>query len=264
MNEYGFAQGIARNASESEYPELWRGLQFHSDPRCGATGTSLVDFANHDTGSLLNGPLWVASARGTAISLDGSNDYISIPFSTAFNFSGPFSFAIWIRYSTTPSNAGIVYKGSLASSQGDWALSISSPSIVFRVNNASGSDVSATAPSTGAWHQIVCTYDGANRMMYIDSKPAATVATTGAINNTGSNGLYLGTYFSSSFVFGGQIGAFSAYSRPLTQANISQLFAGASPLVRKQERAVYHIVSGGAPAIFRNRTGSRARFPLAA
>ena len=67
-------------------------------------GTTAADAsgAGH-TGTLVNGPLWVASQAtyGQAVSFDGSNDAVSIANPATYNFgTADFTIEFWIKRNT--------------------------------------------------------------------------------------------------------------------------------------------------------------------
>ena len=85
--------------------------------------------------------------------------------------------------------------------------------------------VSATAPTTGAWHHIAYVYDGAGgQKLYVDG--VATTAT--ATNDTGSaSRAYLGTSAPpSTNLYSGGLDDLRVYSVALTATQVSALYAG--------------------------------------
>ena len=66
------------------------------DEGTGTTANNSSGQAN--TATLINGVAWVAGQHGNALSLDGVNDYISIPNSTSTNISGnAITLSMWIN-----------------------------------------------------------------------------------------------------------------------------------------------------------------------
>lgn len=74
--------GIARNFSESAYPELWRGLKGLWCPSVGIQGRQLIDFSGYGhTGVFSSGmgmDAWIPSPWGWALKYDGVNDCINL------------------------------------------------------------------------------------------------------------------------------------------------------------------------------------------
>ena len=63
-----YGVGFARNAAQSEYPELWRGLVGLWSPSLGPTGLTLYDWSgNKNRGALTNMDAstdWVVGEKG--------------------------------------------------------------------------------------------------------------------------------------------------------------------------------------------------------
>ncbi len=64
------------------------------------SGTSAADSTgNGNTGTLQNGPTWVAGQSGQAVSFDGTDDYVSLGTGSLLNVasSGAFILSAWVR-----------------------------------------------------------------------------------------------------------------------------------------------------------------------
>ena len=64
-----------------------------------ATGTTAKDLSgNGNNGTLTNGPTWLTDGKfGGAVKFDGSNDYVGVSSSSAFQFAGDFSIGFWAK-----------------------------------------------------------------------------------------------------------------------------------------------------------------------
>ena len=89
-----YSQGFASKASESEAPELWRGLVGAWLPFLGPTGLTLRDqsaFKNHGTLTNMDGSNWVTSVDKWgnsiyALDFDGSNEDVNCGTDNLFVF----------------------------------------------------------------------------------------------------------------------------------------------------------------------------------
>jgi hypothetical protein len=69
------------------------------------SGTVAYDSSpNGNTGTLLNGPSWISGSHGSALSFDGSNDYVNITPSSSLFPSGEITIEAWIKV-VNPSSA---------------------------------------------------------------------------------------------------------------------------------------------------------------
>lgn len=95
-------QMFARSASESRYPQLWRGLV--GSWSLGPTGVTLRDWsgrANHGTLTDMDqGTDWVVSThKGVSswvLDFDGSNDLVNVPNADVLDFTSDYSVALWV------------------------------------------------------------------------------------------------------------------------------------------------------------------------
>lgn len=195
------------------------------------SGSSAADSSGYgNDGTLGNSPTWINTSLpslgftdGAALSLNGSTNYVSLGTSNLPATNAAQSISLW-------ANIGATTNGNLI------ALSNSSSAAVqIKVNGTSfgaygwggGTLVQTTTPSTGTWHHIAYTYDGAgNQTLYIDG--IATTAT--ATNQTGSvTTAYLGTYAPNNEMFNGSLDDVRIYNRVLTAAEVSALARGYQP-----------------------------------
>jgi hypothetical protein len=88
---------------------------------------------------------------------------------------------------------------------------------VYGYNNVTS--VASTPLSSGAWHHVVMTYDGANQKIYIDGVLQTTNPATGVIRTNNSN-LEIGQGFA------GKIDDVKIYNRAISQEEITAAYGG--------------------------------------
>jgi len=71
------------------------------DEGSGDIANDSSGYGNH--GALINGPVWVPGVQGTALDLDGAEDYVEVPDHSSLDIAGPFTIMCWIypRYLPT-------------------------------------------------------------------------------------------------------------------------------------------------------------------
>ena len=135
-----------------------------SYPGSGTTWTDLSGRGN--TGTLVNGVGYSAS-NGGALSFDGSNDYITIPFNSVFNVtSNPFTVIIWNKKNTTSNG----YNGLItADTAGDdtWKIFKDNGETYYK-SRSGNSILSFPNYVVGQWHMYTFTKSGSTLTNYFD------------------------------------------------------------------------------------------------
>ncbi len=197
------------------------------------SGTTASDSSgNGHTGTLLNGAAWNAGGMlDGCVSLDGTNDFVSVPSSTALNVTSAVTFAVqihavtWGGPSGVTANRRILQKGY---NDDQYRLTSEGGSLKFDLRNVAA--LTASLPATGRWVHVAATYDrGAGQMrLYYDGELVASRTASGLIGTTNNN-LCIGTkkltpapsgYNDN---FSGRIDDVRIYNRALTQAEIAAL-----------------------------------------
>lgn len=197
-----------------------------SYPGSGTVMTDLSSFANN--GTLTNGPGYTAS-NGGAIVLDGTNDEIALPQTTAFNFGlGDFAVEIWF-YPTSLTTVG----GPSLVTLGPYFGTVPKGMLFFLQNNTgrpslytnSGYYGTTTAVTVNTWNQVVYTRVSGTVYTYVQTVPGNTFnlstwsITTGSNNSIGSDKQYNGDYLT------GRVSCVRIYNKSLTAAEVAQNFA---------------------------------------
>lgn len=142
-------------------------------------GTVAVDSSgNGHNGTLRGNPVWRPQAGriGGAIELGGHGDFVKIDNESAFDFTGQITIAAWVNIMSVPQEwTGIVTKGDNA-----WRMSTDFARNAFHFGLAQEDYLNGrTDVSPGAWHQVVCTYDGQKMCTYVDGRLDASRPRTG-------------------------------------------------------------------------------------
>lgn len=257
MNEYGFSQGIARNASQSEYPHLWRGLVGLWSPRAGTQGQKLVDYVNRRDGTLTNGPEWQSGRFGWSLNFDGTNDYVATP-GISYGLSGNCTFLAWVNAAALDANVRAAVVSEQAANY--WVFlggSGTAGQVQFALFDGTNNPKAAAAATVGKWIFLAGVRKSGNIILYVDGIQAATTADT-TTSVPAYSAFNIGSQITVARRWSGKIGDVRIYNRALSAAEIMQSYMGASPLVRAVT-TFGKSVSAAATAIFRNRTGSRSR-----
>ncbi len=195
------------------------------------TGTSAADSSgNANTGTLTNGPTWVAGKKGKALSFDGVDDYTATTSSAPLQISAGGSIAFWIKTSGLNNNGQSIFVDNESWPNTGWGILDDGPyasSIKFRTLPGNGTAAfSRSSINDGQWHHIVAVYTGSQNKLYLDSILVDTAASGGFTNNT--SGFVIGNFTGSSG--GGAMDDVRIYNRALSSDEISALYTWTSRL----------------------------------
>ena len=199
------------------------------DEGSGLTAADVT--GNGHTGSLVNGPTWVAGRSGQALSFDGVDDYVQVSHAADLN-PFPLTVTAWIRTTTTV-RAGIVNKY-VASSLSGYNLYTENGQLCawyFRdASNHTWDGTTCTLAVAGAndgnWHHVAFVVDATQARLYLDGTLRTTQVWTGSPGATSTTQpISLARYpgaTPTSFL-PGSLDDVRVYNRALTQAEISAL-----------------------------------------
>ncbi|HTI34124.1 MAG TPA: LamG-like jellyroll fold domain-containing protein, partial [Miltoncostaea sp.] len=191
-------------------------------------GVTTADVSGHGiTGTLTNGPGWVAGRYGRAVQLDGADDFVDLGNPTALQMTGSMTVSAWVRSTAFPSDdAAIVSK---RATQG-WQLDITpdrGPRTIGFKLSASGGDMfryGQTTLQTGTWYHVAGVYDATARTMHVylngqldDGTLAGTVA---AAQVNSSANVDIGRRPSGGFLTTGVIDDVRIYNRALSASEV--------------------------------------------
>jgi len=151
----------------------------------GSGLTTSDSSGNNNTGTLQNGPTWVAGKSGQALSFDGVNDFVSIPNSTSFGIIGDFTISAWVNRTMLGDYGGIVAKKDPPGWDYDLYISQADKATFF-ANGGSVGEISKSSNTTIGlgWHHIAVTRSGTSLTFYIDGVAQETfVLPVGALAN---------------------------------------------------------------------------------
>ncbi len=134
---------------------------------------------------------------GTALNFDGTDDYVSIPNESDYDFTDSLTVEAWIKVNAFDKIwQAVINKGDDA-----WRLQryTSTNNLDFGTNGLSNLDLQgSTNVNDGHWHHIAAVFDGSYKYLYVDGRLDASVAVTGTIStndllvniaeNTGATG----------------------------------------------------------------------------
>ncbi len=203
------------------------------------TGTSATDSSGHSHGgTLLNGTTWTSGVRGTAINLDGQNDYVEVPDCPELKYQGgELTLSAWVYVDGTEADGGwLISKPWNGNGEYNYELHLQANNTVSLSLQSQLLLTSPSALSTGQWHSIVATVDDTNLMtLYVDGQSVASdyhiisdwTPATGDSNKPLAIGtLYpygSGAWSDTSHAFDGRVDELQVYRRALTAKEVTEL-----------------------------------------
>ena len=189
-----------------------------------ATGTTAMDLAgNGRDGTLMNGVGRALGKSGNAISLDGVDDYVSVP---SLGSHSVMTATAWVKVDSLANARNAIFHCG-GWSAGAAALAIANTGeVVFSVSGASAEDQVSlskiTSADFGKWKHVAVIYDTAAKTakFYIDGQPdttrSYTAAPTAILNN-----IRIGAWDGGGRNLRGKIDDFRVYCEALSDAEIA-------------------------------------------
>ena len=194
-----------------------------SYPGSGTTWTDLS--GNGNTGTLVNGVGYNSGNLGSLV-FDGVDDYVSAP---AINLTTAGTISVWFFKTGTGTpdvgNVVDIFSNINTGGTNGWAFALktSTNKIDFYIANNGGfgvEDFSTQTISNNIWYNVVVTYNGSNKIIYINGVQDSTFA-SGVNGNTTTN-WSIGARNTGVRNFQGRIPQASIYNRALSAAEVSQ------------------------------------------
>jgi len=224
-------------SSEKAYNSIDDGLILHL-PFSENTGTTAID--RSQTGlvaTLTNGPTWANGIFGYGVTLDGTNDYISVSSpSNAISLGTATTISMWINISSFSGKT----RQYLIDTRGDGSSGgtsmyflfdyVASGVVSFTVGN-SGVEVTSTnvGMPTGTWHHVSATRNGSTWKIYLNGvevKSGTSNATALSLGNSFRIGTYAGAGAGAEYYLQGTIDEVKLYNRTLSATEIALLYYG--------------------------------------
>ncbi len=186
-----------------------------------ASGT-LYDSENDNDGTAYGATQNVSGKVGKAVSFDGTDDYILVPYNSNLNVTGSFSFAAWFYQTGSQSNA--ILSRDYGSGVVPYILEITFGFPRLRYyENAFVDRGDDEQVSIETWYHLVFTVNSSETKIYLNG---TLVMSTDGISSlpTNTTNLYIGNYPYGSYYFQGIIDEIGIWNRVLSQADVTRLY----------------------------------------
>jgi fibronectin type 3 domain-containing protein len=200
------------------------------------SGTLAADSSGYGrNGTLINGSTWTSGKIFNSVSLDGSNDYVSLPTGVVNGISN-ITISTWVYLNASTTNMRIFDFGSGTSAYMFLTPTDGAGTVRFAItNNGSGSEQSITGASalpTGVWTHVAVTLSGGIGRLYVNGtqvgQKTGMTLTPSSLGSTIQN--YIGkSQYTTDAYLNGRIDDFRIYNRALSASEINALATTLAP-----------------------------------
>jgi hypothetical protein len=194
------------------------------------SGTTVIDTNGSNDGIIVNEALRVEGVKGMGLEFSGLG-YIDAGQSLGGRIDDEITISAWIK----PALSNLEYQGIMVHGGQDSIsfglfVNADSKSIVFETSGTSAGRIAVDNVSTlwdGNWHHVLATYNGSEKIIYLDNTALATVASTGNIHSAHGYNLLIGAgtdEASPGLLYHGKIDEVRVFNYALTSSDVSELF----------------------------------------
>ena len=215
------------------------------------SGSVLADSSGNGNDGVIHGATWVEGKYGNALSFDGRDDYVEVPYSSSLDISAAITITVWTYWDSLGTNSvGIVGKAETPSQTG-WGLGKGHWSGeklgLYPMGVGDGFRVSPTSGiPTGQWVFYAGTFDGATVKIYMDGTLNNDARVSGSVS-TNSQPVVVGRWYGNydGYYFNGIIDEMRIYNRALTADEIKELYEGKQTAISLTKSAPPHSIKQG-------------------
>jgi hypothetical protein len=195
------------------------------------SGTTAADASgNNRTATLVGGATFASGLQGNAATMNGSNQYVSLPGGIV-NGLGSFSICGWVKLSSAPAWSRIFDLGTGTNAYMFLTPNSSGGTRFSITTGGSGQEqqMNTTAQPTGNWQHVAVTLAANTGTLYVNgvqvAQDTSMTLNPASLGSTTQN--WLGrSQFSADPYLNGQIDNVRIYNRALSSAEVQTLYAG--------------------------------------
>lgn len=181
------------------------------------------DFTRGNDGTLINGATFAPGKVGQAFSFDGVDDYVRIPASPDFDFSGSFSIGYWFKTVSSETQYQM-HSYNPATGRGFvvFGTAMFAESYFYAPHPSNWVRTSTSDFNDNQWHYLLIQRDGTTLRYYVDTVLLDVETLTGDI--TSNTDLLIGTSNDLLGFYVGLIDEIELYNRALSASEIQSIY----------------------------------------
>nr|WP_321356797.1 LamG-like jellyroll fold domain-containing protein [uncultured Draconibacterium sp.] len=194
------------------------------------SGTTTIDSKGGNDGTIFNEELRVEGVKGQGLQFTG-NGYVSMGQCFGGNVIDGVTMSVWIKPTSTSGNhQGIIMHG--GPNDDTFALYINpeTKAIAFKTT-ATTSEWSTVEGINelwdGQWHHVVVTYNGTEKMIFLDAEEIFTVSASGNIESGEGYNLYIGAgrdFETPTLKYEGYLDEVRVYNYGLNSSEVDEIY----------------------------------------
>jgi len=192
------------------------------------SASTLRDISGNGNTATVYGATITQGRIDKALQFDGVDDYVDAGNGASLNITDAITISAWVKW-LSPAIKEIITKMDSANVNANaYEFYQGNNGVVFRIwkDGVVSSLSSATTITTNTWAQIVVTWDGTTKKIFINGvQDPNTQAVSAPIDST-TGKVVIGAYATAVYPFNGFIDEVRIYNRALSAAEIMSIFMG--------------------------------------
>jgi hypothetical protein len=188
------------------------------------SGTSAIDSSgNNNAGTLQNSSTWTNGYYNGALTLNGTNSYVSVPSAASITSLSNFTYAVWVYpYSNGAFPGGAIFSKNDKKYMRMYYGSLNASVVMTGVNPA----VNTSSLTLNTWQHLAMTFDSATVTvnLYKNGVLLGSSTGTGSPQDDSAGSLFLGNMSTADQGFNGLIDDARIYNRALSAAEVATLY----------------------------------------
>ncbi|GGY42370.1 sialidase family protein [Streptomyces djakartensis] len=208
------------------------------EPRRGRDPTTRDAAAGAKPAAVLGGAGRTAGVRGGALSFDGTDDAVRLPFRPRLPLGdGDFTASLFFRYTATTGEQPLLWMGGIGVNQPQIWLRGEPASDRVRglITTRSGATTvrsasvwTAGAHNDGRWHHLALRRGDGELTLFVDGSPVSTADVPGSVSRNSPFGVHIGQRMDSRAFLTGAIDDVRVWNRALTDQELASGASGAA------------------------------------
>lgn len=248
ISKPSYQSGYARNASESENPNLWDGLVGAWMPSLGVTGETLRDVSGNGNHGTLTNTNWEISSARKSVAYNGSTSKADIGSNNKFELQ-EMSACIWFKInSVNLSNyTHIFWKKKNSSPFSSFGLWIEQSTRNIYGGFGQFHESTGSQLPLNEWVFASLTYDGYFRRIFVNGLLDVEASDSSLTIQYDSNPIQIG-FGDYNLEFNGAVSSASIYNRALSPQEIKHLYVDSLAPFRKKQRVSVAVPAAVTPS----------------